>query len=75
MKKYDEVMHTLTFAQLLSQQFNVLSINHAKQAKKVARREAAERSQQEISKFREALLIQVALKFVNSTLSLQNNIF
>lgn len=58
-KKYDEVLHTLTFAQLLSQQFNVLSINHAKQAKKVARREAAERSQQEIAKFREALLIQV----------------
>ncbi|GLV35799.1 Caprin [Carabus blaptoides fortunei] len=59
--KYDEVVQTLEFARDLCKQFQGIAVLADKDAKKVARKEAAARSQQELAKVREVLLVQDAL--------------
>lgn len=60
--KYDEVVQTLEFARDLCKQFNSIAVLAEKDAKKQARKEAAARSQQELAKIREVLLVQDALQ-------------
>lgn len=59
--KYDEVVQTLEFARDLCKQFNSIAAIAEKDAKKLARKEAAAKSQQELAKVREVLLVQDAL--------------
>lgn len=59
--KYDEVVQTLDFARDLCKQFQTIAAVADKESKKVARKEASARSQQEIAKVREILLVQDAL--------------
>lgn len=59
--KYDEVVQTLDFARDLCKQFQSIAAVADKEAKKVARKEASVRSQQEVAKVREILLVQDAL--------------
>lgn len=59
--KYDEVVQTLEFARDLCKQFQGIAALADKDAKKIARKEAAARSQQELAKVREVLLVQDAL--------------
>lgn len=62
MAKYDEVVQTLEFARDLCKQFNSIATVAEKDAKKLARKEAAAKSQQELAKVREVLLVQDALQ-------------
>lgn len=57
--KYDEVVQTLEFSRDLYKQFLSISTETSKQQKKQARKEALEKTQQEIAKFKEILIIQV----------------
>lgn len=59
--KYEEVQQTLEFARDLCKQFNGIAVDAAKQHKKQARKEALEKTQQEVSKVKEILLVQVSL--------------
>lgn len=52
----------MEFARDLCKQFNGIALIADKDAKKQARKEAAARSQQELSKIREVLLVQDALQ-------------
>lgn len=54
-------MQTLEFARDLCKQFQGIAALADKDAKKIARKEAAARSQQELAKVREVLLVQDAL--------------
>lgn len=56
--KYDEVLQTLEITKDLNKQIVGIANDAAKLQKKLARKEAAERMQQDISKIREVLLIQ-----------------
>lgn len=60
--KYDEVAQTLEFARDLCKQFQGIAAVADKDLKKIARKEAQARSQQEIAKVREILLVQDALQ-------------
>ncbi|KAK7790096.1 hypothetical protein R5R35_012620 [Gryllus longicercus] len=64
--KFDEVILTLDFARDLSKQFNGISLDAAKQQKKQARKEAQERTQQELAKIKEILLIQDVLQNIGT---------
>lgn len=59
--KYDEVVQTLEFSRDLYKQFLAISTESSKQQKKQARKEALEKTQQEIAKFKEILVIQDVL--------------
>lgn len=59
--KYDEVLQTLDFTRELYKQIVGIAQESVKQQKKMARKEANERMQQDIAKVREVLLIQDAL--------------
>ncbi|XP_031782494.1 caprin homolog [Nasonia vitripennis] len=59
--KYDEVQQTLDITRELYKQIVGIANDAAKQQKKLARKEALERMQQDISKVREVLLIQDTL--------------
>lgn len=59
--KYDEVVQTLEFSRDLYKQFVAVSTESSKQQKKQARKEALEKTQQEIAKFKEILVIQDVL--------------
>ncbi|XP_033342001.2 caprin family member [Megalopta genalis] len=59
--KYDEVLQTLEFTRELYKQIVGISQESVKQQKKMARKEANERMQQDIAKVREVLLIQDVL--------------
>ncbi|XP_015593430.1 caprin homolog [Cephus cinctus] len=59
--KYDEVQQTLDITRELCKQIIVIANDAAKQQKKQARKEAAERMQQDIAKIREVLIIQDVL--------------
>lgn len=59
--KYDEVITTLDFARDLCKQFLSIAVVSEKDDKKKARKEAFARSQAELTKVREVLLIQDAL--------------
>lgn len=59
--KYDEVIQTLEFSRDLYKQFLSISTECTKQQKKQARKEALEKTQQEIAKFKEILVIQDVL--------------
>lgn len=64
--KYDEVIQTLAFANDLCKQFNSISADCAKQAKKQARKEALERQANDLSRIRSVLLIQNALNQIGT---------
>lgn len=59
--KYDEVIQTLDFAKELCKQFLGIAAVSEKEAKKLARKEALARSQSELAKIRDVLLVQDAL--------------
>lgn len=59
--KYDEVIQTLEFARELCKQFNGIAADTAKALKKQQRKEQLERSQQEINRIKEILIIQEVL--------------
>ncbi|XP_015434983.1 PREDICTED: LOW QUALITY PROTEIN: caprin homolog [Dufourea novaeangliae] len=59
--KYDEVLQTLDITRELYKQILGIAQEAVKQQKKMARKEAIERMQQDIAKVREVLLIQDAL--------------
>ncbi|XP_003402634.1 caprin homolog [Bombus affinis] len=59
--KYDEVLQTLDITKELYKQIVGIAHDAVKQQKKLARKEAIERMQQDIAKVREVLLIQDAL--------------
>lgn len=59
--KYDEVLQTLEFARDLSKQFHGIVAENAKQQKKQARKEALERTQQDVARVKEILIIQDVL--------------
>lgn len=59
--KYDEVLQTLEFARELCKQFNGIANETAKQQKKQARKDALEKTQQELAKVKEILVIQDVL--------------
>ncbi|XP_071445554.1 caprin-1-like isoform X1 [Hetaerina americana] len=59
--KYDEVIQTLEFARELSKNFNGIASDAAKALKKQQRKEQLERSQQEINRIKEILVIQEVL--------------
>lgn len=59
--KYDEVIQTLEFAKDLCKQFLGIAAVSEKEAKKLARKEAAAKSQSELAKIRDVLLVQDAL--------------
>lgn len=59
--KYDEVLQTLEITKELYKQICGIAHDAVKQQKKLARKEAIERMQQDIAKVREVLLIQDAL--------------
>ncbi|XP_014213219.1 caprin homolog isoform X2 [Copidosoma floridanum] len=59
--KYDEVQQTLDITKDLYKAINTIATDAIKQQKKLARKEAAERMQQDIAKVREVLLIQDTL--------------
>lgn len=59
--KYDEVIQTLEFAKDLCKQFLGIATVSEKEAKKLARKEAATKSQSELAKIRDVLLVQDAL--------------
>ncbi|XP_043252840.1 caprin homolog [Colletes gigas] len=59
--KYDEVLQTLDITRELNKQIAAIAHDAFKQQKKLARKEAIERMQQDIAKVREVLLIQDAL--------------
>ncbi|XP_076176688.1 caprin family member [Ptiloglossa arizonensis] len=59
--KYDEVLQTLDITRELCKQIASIAQDAVKQQKKLARKEAIERMQQDIAKVREVLLIQDAL--------------
>jgi len=59
--KYDEVVQTLEFARDLAKQFMSIALVTEKEEKKRARKEALLRSQAELTKIREVLLVQDAL--------------
>ncbi|KAL7300508.1 hypothetical protein TKK_0006508 [Trichogramma kaykai] len=56
--KYDEVQQTLEITRELYKQIIGINNDYAKQQKKIARKEALERVQQDIAKVKEVLLIQ-----------------
>lgn len=58
--KYEEVQQTLEFARDLCKQFNGIAVDAAKQHKKQARKEALEKSLQEVAKVKEILMVQVS---------------
>ncbi|GJQ86618.1 hypothetical protein Trydic_g15722, partial [Trypoxylus dichotomus] len=59
--KYDEVVQTLEFAREQYKQFLSIATSSEKEAKKQARKDAVARSQVELAKVREVLLVQDAL--------------
>ncbi|KAG8234941.1 hypothetical protein J437_LFUL015509 [Ladona fulva] len=59
--KYDEVLQCLDFARELCKQFNSIAADAAKALKKQQRKEQLERTQQEISRVKEILVIQEVL--------------
>ncbi|KAL3267289.1 hypothetical protein HHI36_011420 [Cryptolaemus montrouzieri] len=59
--KYDEVIQTLDFARDLCKQFLGIAACSEKEAKKQAKKEAAAKSQAELARLREILLVQDAL--------------
>ncbi|XP_022921025.2 caprin homolog isoform X1 [Onthophagus taurus] len=59
--KFDEVVQTLDFARDLCKQFIGLALVSEKEAKKQARKDALAKSQSELAKVREVLLVQDAL--------------
>lgn len=59
--KYEEVVQTLEFARDLCKQFLGIAAVSEKEAKKQARKESAAKSQAELAKVREVLLVQDAL--------------
>ncbi|XP_017879393.1 caprin homolog [Ceratina calcarata] len=65
--KYDEVLQTLDITKELYKQIVTISQDAVKQQKKLARKEAIERMQQDIAKVREVLLIQDALMNMGTT--------
>ncbi|XP_049809832.1 caprin homolog isoform X1 [Schistocerca nitens] len=60
--KFNEVQQTLEFARELNKQFQGIAADAAKQQKKLARKEALERAQQEHAKVKEILLVQDVLQ-------------
>lgn len=64
--KYEEVIQTLEFARDLCKQFNSISADSAKLAKKQARKEALERQANDLSRIKEVLLIQNALNNIGT---------
>jgi len=58
--KYEEVQQTLEFARDLCKQFNGIAVDAAKQLKKQARKDALEKSQQDLAKVKEILVVQVS---------------
>ncbi|XP_053974649.1 caprin homolog [Hylaeus anthracinus] len=64
--KYDEVLQTLDITRELYKQIVGIAHDAVKQQKKLARKEAIERMQQDIAKVREVLLIQDALMNMGS---------
>lgn len=59
--RFDEVVQTLEFARDICKQFVSLAASSEKDAKKQARKETAAKSQAELAKVREVLLVQDAL--------------
>lgn len=59
--KYEEVVQTLDFARDLCKQFLGIANSSEKDAKKQAKKEAQLKSQAELTKLREILLVQDAL--------------
>lgn len=59
--KYDVVVQQLEFARDFNKQILLISAASEKEAKKQARKEAAAKSQSELAKIREVLLVQDAL--------------
>lgn len=59
--KYNEVFATLDFARDLSKQFLSIATASEKEAKKLAKKEAAAKNQAELARLREILLVQDAL--------------
>lgn len=58
--KYEEVQQTLEFSRDLCKQYNGIAIDAAKQLKKQVRKEALEKAQQEVTKVKEILMVQVS---------------
>nr|XP_023011951.1 caprin homolog [Leptinotarsa decemlineata] len=59
--KFNEVISTLDFARDLSKQFLSIAVASEKEAKKLAKKEAAAKYQAELARLREILLVQDAL--------------
>ncbi|XP_034245913.1 caprin homolog isoform X2 [Thrips palmi] len=64
--KYEEVIQTLEFARDLCKQFNSISADAAKLAKKQARKDALERQAHDLSRIKDVLLIQNALNQIGT---------
>lgn len=64
--KYDEVIQTLEFARDLCKQFNSISLDTAKAAKKQARKETLERQANDLARIKEVLLIQNVLNQIGN---------
>lgn len=64
--KYDEVNQTLEFARDLCKQFNTISADAAKAAKKQARKEALEKQANDLSRIKDVLLIQNVLNQIGT---------
>ena len=64
--KYDEVIQTLEFARDLCKQFNSISLDTLKAAKKQARKEALERQANDLARIKEVLLIQNVLNQIGN---------
>ncbi|XP_012255816.2 caprin homolog [Athalia rosae] len=64
--KYDEVVQTLDLTRELCKQIGGIANDAAKQQKKLARKEALERTQQDVAKVREVLMVQDCLTQLGS---------
>ncbi|XP_043489296.1 caprin homolog isoform X1 [Polistes fuscatus] len=65
--KYDGVLHSLEITRELYKQIVGIANDAVKQQKKLARKEAVERTQQDIAKVREVLLIQAILTSMSTS--------
>ncbi|XP_052129007.1 caprin homolog isoform X1 [Frankliniella occidentalis] len=64
--KYDEVIQTLEFARDLCKQFNSISADNAKAAKRQARKEALERQANDLARIKDVLLFQNVLNQIGT---------